>query len=254
MAITFAVRGNNTTAYFAAGNSVPGVVGTASVTTTAATDCIGGSYINLDQGVFGQHMLSYDGFNNLPTGQQWSFLLRAASVSTTDSNQMFSTGFPTNAFLNEARFSGSGLIPFTVLNVAGSTLDTLNITQSYVASAFYDYFWTLDTSLTTNNHIAYLNSTATGTASTGATRIGASGPGSFITLGAQNLAGQNSTRIWVNEFVIWNAIINPASVVMTTNTTAALNGSARTTFVGVSASRGDIPITTQLGLGVRRMY
>lgn len=238
MAIVFAVRGTSTTAFFSGGFPTPTTYGSANVSASVAAGVIGGSTLDLDQGAFGQHSLSYNGYQNISLTQQWSILIRCAVGSTSDANQFFAIGAYGQLGTLQWRNGGVGLLPLTSTDYAGSTLVTLNITQAATIGAYYDYFCTFDGSLAAANQITYLNSTATGTASTGATRTAYStGFGTGIILGAQNAAGQNSTRLFVNEFVIWNTIVNPTSVVLT-NTTAALNGTARTAFVQVTASTG----------------
>ena len=225
------------TAYHAGGMGVPTSVGTVSITSSTASGVIGGSYINLDQGALGQHALYYNGLSNIPATQQVSVLCRCATSTTASAAQMFYFGLPANIGGNLARFGGNGVIPYTTTDLTGSTIVTLNETLAAVQNQFYDFFWSCDFSLTTNNFIAWRDNTAVGTASTSVTRaIVTPQYGSIVALGSQNAAAQSTTQLYLNEFVIWDTIINPTTVSLTTG--SGLNGSARTAFVQVSNSVG----------------
>jgi hypothetical protein len=242
MSIVFAVRGTSTTAYFAGGFPSPTSIGTVSITSSTAAGVIGGSYINLDQGALGQHMLSYNGHLNLPATQQYSVLMRCAMSNTASAAQFFYFGMPCNALGNEARWGGAGVVPFTGLDNAGNTLITQNQTVAAAQNQFYDFFWTCDFSQTTNNFLTWRDNTAISTASTGAARIAINPTlGSLLVLGAQNLFGQSTTQLYLNEFVMWNTIMTPSTIALTSGT--GLNGSARTAFVQVANSVGGTGLT-----------
>jgi hypothetical protein len=256
LAVTFALRGNSLTAYYAPAGGFGGVLGTASITSSTASGVIGGSYIDLDQGAFGIHGLVYPGGSNLPAGQQFSLLMRVAVQSTADANQLFWKGLPGSSIVDQARFSGTSIIPFTTIDNAGNTLGTLNYTAAWAVNQYYDLVFTGDLSLTTNNQILWKDGTSVQTASSGSTRAAYPSPGAaFLMFGSQNLAAQNSCRIRLVESVIWNTIINPASVPLADGTTASLNGSARTSFVqatqlnGTAGGNAFIP-----SLGLRQFF
>lgn len=237
MSIVFAVRGTNMTAYHAGGMGVPSIGGTVSITSSTASGVIGGSYINMDQGALGQHALYYNGLANIPATQQFSVLCRCATSTTASAAQMFYFGFPAGIASGLARFGGTGVIPFTVTDLTGSTIVTLNETFGATQSVFYDFFWTCDLSLITSNFISWRDGVANGTLSTSSTRAATTTQyGAIIALGSQNAAAQSTTQLYLNEFVIWDSIINPTTVALTTG--SGLNGSARTAFVQVTNSVG----------------
>lgn len=57
-------------------------------------------------------------------------------------------------------------------------------------------------------------------------------------IGTQSTSAQNQTRIKLNEFVIWDTIIDPTSVACG-GSNVSLNGSSRANFVDVTAFTGD---------------
>jgi hypothetical protein len=61
--------------------------------------------------------------------------------------------------------------------------------------------------------------------------------GMFIAIGTQNNNAFNQTRIKVNEFVIWDDIIDPTNVALVGGN-GSLNGSSRTNFVSVTNTTG----------------
>lgn len=258
MAITFAVRGNSMTAYYAQGTASPFQNGTVSLVSSTASGVIGGSYIDLDQGVSANHGLFYNGEGNIPLTQQMSILVRAAHVATATQAQMFYIGGPAGTWANQARFSGNGIIPFSYTDaITGNSLATQNYTVALTQGRFYDFVWLLDASLTTGALTLYVDGAAVATTAGSGTRAAlASARAFFIALGTQNANAQSTTRMFLNEFVIWDNIINPASVTISTGVTASLNGTARTSFVNSLALAGASVTSARTGvtLGTPRMF
>lgn len=237
MSVVFAVRGTAKKAIYSGGLGTPTELGTNSVDAGAGTGIIGNSIINLDQGSVAQHSLAYEGRNNIPAGQQFSILMRCAPGTTGTAIQMFSVTLPYNAYGFQARFSGAGTIVATYLDSAGSTNATQTYSFAYVAGTYYDLVWLLDTSLTTAALVLYKDGSSVASTN-GSTRTAYPAQyGSLITLGSQNAAAQNSTQIKLNECVIWNTIIDPTSVALTSGT-GSLNGASRTAFVDVTTFEG----------------
>lgn len=233
MGIVFALRGTSKNALYTGGFKTPAEYGTNSVD-AGDIDHV----INLDQSSFAQHALHYDGRLALPTTQQWSILARVATGSTTDSNQIFYAGGGCQFYGQQARFSGSGTIVFTHMGSDGNTNTTQTYSFAYAAGTYYDLVWTNDLSITTNALNLWKDGVKVSTTTNSATRAAIPYQyGLQLLIGSQNAAAQNSTRLKVSEFVIWDSIIDPTSVALTGGT-GSLNGAPRTQYVNASSLEG----------------
>jgi hypothetical protein len=212
-------------------------IGTVTVDSVGGT--IGGSILNLDQSSFGQRALIYPGQGNLPTGQQMSILIRCAFGDTTNALQMFYAGGMGSHWANQARASGAGTIVATVAQKdTGASLLNQTYTYAYTTATYYDIVYLIDGSLTTSAVKTYRDGSLVVTSNTSATRSSLSSSiGTMIGLGIQNSSAQNQTRIKIEEFVIWDSIIDPTSVTLTSGS-GSLNGASRSAYVDVVQSNG----------------
>lgn len=258
MAITFAVRGSSVTAFRAVGGAAPALYGTTSVDAVTASGVIGNSIINLDQGSVGQRALAYNGVNNLPTGQTLSILMRFALGTTAAAAQLFYFGGSVANWSQQSRSSGTGIIVTGYTDTpGGATLGTNSYTVALTTGIYYDFCWLIDGTKTSGALITYANGTAVSTTAGSGTRAAlASQIGSVILLGTQNAVAQGTTQIKLNEFVIWDTIIDPTAVALANDTTASLNGSARTSFVAANALNGTANLGggAAPGLGIRQLF
>jgi hypothetical protein len=240
MAVVFAVRGTSATAYFAGGRAGSASYGTTSIVSGAGTGIIGNSIINLDQTSFGQRSLCFDGRGNIPTGQKMSILIRMAPGDTSNALNLFYVGGNASNWGNQARLTGASQIAST-FNQTPAGASILNQTAAWVYSAgtYYDVVYLIDGTLTTGAVKLYIDGSLNTTSNFSATRAAlASDIGSLIAIGTQSAQSQNQTRIKVNEFVIWDTIIDPTSVACG-GSNVSLNGSSRANFVDVTAFNGD---------------
>lgn len=240
MAITFALRGNSKTAFRAVGDAAAAQVGTVTIAAGGID-----SLIDMDQaaGAIAQHSLIYKGAGNLPTGQQMSILLSFSVAAATDVAQLFYLGGPTANWGNQSRTSGSNTLATSILQkTTGASIAAPNTAWTPVATTIYDVLYTLDGSLTTAALNTYVDAVLLATTNASATRaaIDVGNLQSFmIILGAQNTVAQNSTRIKVREMVIWDTIIDPTAVTLTTGA-GSLNGAARVAYVEATALNGAV--------------
>lgn len=235
MAVVFAVRGTSKTAYYAGGYATPYEMGSNSVDAGSGTGIIGDSVINLDQGAFAQHALIYEGLHNLPTGQKMSVLIRFATGSTGDVNELFYVGGIGSHWGLQSRLNGAAQVVSTV-SQKDTGVSLLNSTQAftYATATYYDLVWLIDGTLTTGAYKLYKDGSLLTTSNTSATRAAmANQYGMMIGLGTQNNNAFNQTRIKINEFVIWDEIIDPTNVALVGGN-GSLNGSSRTAFVDVT--------------------
>ncbi len=236
MAITLSVRGTGTQAYYSLGMGVPKVFGTVSVDAGAGTGIIGNSVINLDQGSFGQRALLYPGYMNIPTTQTISILMRCAFGDTSNALNMLSVGGLANDSLNQARASGAGTIAYAFSQKdTGASLVAPNPAVTYTTATYYDFVWLINGTLTTGAVKFYQDNSLILTSAFSSTRAAlTSTVGMMIALGMQNANTQTQTRIKVNEFVLFDTIIDPSSVACG-GSNVALNGASRSAFVDTPA-------------------
>lgn len=230
----FHLKGTGLTAYRALGKSAASQYGTVSIVAGAGTGIIEDSYINLDQGAFGQRGLVYDGNLNLPVTQKCSVLIRCSPGDTTNLLNLFYFGGQASNWGNQSRFNGAGGLSTTCNQTpAGASLINQTGTLSYSAGTWYDLVWVIDGTLTTGALKFYVDGTLITTSAFSATRAALTEfMGSAICIGMQNTVGQNQTRIKLGEFVIWDEIIDPTASGLN------LSGSGRTSFVTSTAFDG----------------
>ncbi len=241
MGLIFQVRGTGTQAYYSRGPGAAATYGTVTVDAGAGTGIIGNSVINLDQGSFGQRSLIYDGHGNMPTGQKCSIHVRCTPGDTTNLLNLFGVSGYAGNWNNQSRFSGAGALSAAFGQTpAGGSLLSQTGTYAYATGTYVDYVYLIDGSLTTGAVLFYVNASLTTTSAFSATRAAlASSIGATIALGSQSAAAQNQTRIKLNEFNIWDTIIDPTSVALTSGT-GSLNGASRTAFVDAVQSNGSL--------------
>jgi hypothetical protein len=239
MAVTFALRGNSTTAYRALGVATPSPVGT--VTTT--TGGING-LIDMDQaaGAIAQHTLIYPGARSISTTQKLSILMSFQLASAADVAQLFYIGGPASNWGQQARTSGSNTLVSTVnQKTTGASLVGPATAWTPTANTIYDVVWVIDGTLTTGFLKTYVNGVllaSTNSASTRAALDANMMSTTIIMIGAQNALAQNSTRLKLNEFVLWDTAIDPTVNQALTSGNGMLSGATRTAYVDAVAFDG----------------
>lgn len=259
MAITFALRGTSKTPYYSAGISTYTDLGAGSIIDAGAgtTGKIGANVINMDQGAWDIYGLVYRGERNLPTGQQMSILMRVAFGSTTDANELFYIGGAAANSGNQSRISGAGNLVST-FNQKSTGVSLATKTQAWAPTigTFYDIVFLLDGSLTTGAFVCYVDGSVLGTgANFSATRPAPASLMHLIMLGVQDSNSFAKTRLWIDEVVIFDTIITPGSIALTSGT-GSLNGASRTAYVSATAFNGDSidPGTTHVENGVNYVF
>ncbi len=127
-----------------------------------------------------------------------------------------------------------------ITNVNGTILaNSLTLsTTAPTTTVYQDWLVTWDGSSTASKIIWYIDAVSTGTATAGGAW---SNPQDTtltdsITIGSV-AGGVNNVQMYVNEMVIWNYVIDPTAVALTTGT-GSLNGTSRTAFVDVASYDG----------------
>jgi hypothetical protein len=242
MAITFAVRGNSLDARYSKSGKVPSLfVTTSSITVIsgAGTGIIGDAYINQANATFIAGLL-YPGASSLPQGQAWSVLIRALRPSANDT-ALWSFKSPLDNSREYARMlysQGAGAFYF-----AASTKENTDIFP----------FGSLGGVMTTNTWFDIVL-TCTGTTAAGGLKFYLDGalvstntltrafvsPISYMNKNILvGYGGIETAQMRTNEFVVWDEVIDPTAVQLTSGV-GSLNGVSRTAFVDVAAFDGQV--------------
>lgn len=245
MAIVFAVRGDSLTARYSTGypesvSSVPSVI-----TVTADAGVLGGSRIDMtNTGAF--KCLTWDGAKNSGESRAFSILMRfkAAYTGTPAAARAYTSlgvgRVQTGPFLDfwHAQTTGNFMVygkneaNQIVFNSAsfGAVSPTLDDQ--------HDLVFTWDGTTAADAANLYFDATLVGSATAGFD-LNASWSSKYfgvIAVGA-GLFGASNSSFSLVEYVIWDSVIDPTSVALTTGL-GSLDGEARTAFVDVAAING----------------
>lgn len=250
MAITFALRGDSLTPrYNGTGGPGYGAVSVAGtpVWTVANASAIGGTCIDLGHaGVYQQHHVHYNGVGNWPTTIACSVLVRVAFYSLTNPCGMWMC-----AAAGRHGSYGQGSLAMRVdstniqmqqgTDLGGTGIAAVDfahggLTAGTAVSTFYDIVMTFTGDATANGCTVYLDGSSLGS-TTGAAWGTSPRIENFrdLVIGASyNLYASYQQ---VNELVIWDEVIDPTNVTLTSGA-GSLNGASRTAFVDVTATDG----------------
>lgn len=254
MAIIWALRSDNSdfNARYSAASLAPSIhyssVANAAPTYDVDATAIGGNSFNLDRATTTSRNLSYQA-KGVFSNTAFSILMRAklsvagtlGLIEISPSATFQDNWFAAYTVTNDWRIRLFNETPAAAANganiyVAAPTLNT-----------WLDLLWTWDGTTTANAVKLWIDGTNVGSL-TAAVAQGAkdSSRTEYITLGG--ISNLITARLRVNEVVIWDSVIDPSAVTLTSGS-GALNGASRTAFVDVttldgSASAGGSSIVT----------
>ncbi len=233
--VIFSLRPDSFNARYAPGGATGNKsISTPTIDAGAGTGIIGNSVINLDQGATSTYGVFYRGTGNIPKTQKFSVLLRCALGTTSGTLALFGLGGFPNIGNMGAFFVSNSLRGFTENYTNASDIMTINESWTPSTATYYDIVYLIDMSTTSTNSKVYVDGVQVGSSR---------GPSSTwssnrlvehmqIALGSTYFGGTTSTRMKVNEFVIWDDIIDPTSGGLN------LNGASRSSFVTASVLDG----------------
>lgn len=239
MAITFAVRGDSLNARYSNAGKTPGNFNSevAVVSSGAGFDQ---NYLNFSANGNNKG-LYYPGRTNLPSGRACSILIRCTLEDLGSFMGLWDFGGP--HALEVGRFSlvksNSTTLNTNMFGETGSALiNNVTKTWSPTISTIYDIVMVTPGDTTSNGTILYIDGVSIGTFTPGGSWPATRNRDllSHICLGQTNAVSYS--RIKVYEFVIWDSVIDPTSVALTSGT-GSLNGASRTAFVDVASFDGD---------------
>ena len=241
MAITFALRGDSENARYSTDGNTPGKLGPSNraAVTTDEAGINGSSSIDMVGAGSGVRQLLYNGRANTPANRTRSILMRVKFASTA-SLGLFNLGVMTRNpanYIGASTTAGSEIIVYTGNN-SGATDSGTTTSAGLGTSAWHDIVVTWDGGANLDVWVDGVRRLQ----DTGITRTLDSPfleedqlAVSHIMLGG-NFVNFNS-HYSVDEFVVWDEVIDPTSVTLTSGS-GSLNGSSRAAYVDVAASDG----------------
>lgn len=249
MAIKFALRGDTLAAYYAnhIGNN-PGKINDLTtsfdptILATTASDVIGGSFINIDNNTSTSNGLAYPGFSNTSNTITTSILIRFAMGFTGGNFGIFAVagpGSPGNNAISVPWLTGA-LWGYAGHGDGTFLVNHATINPGITINEFNDLVIVHNGLATAGGFLMYLNG-VTLSSDTPSNNMGERRQEltTSIILG-QASQGFNSGRMKVNEFVIWDEVIDPNNITLVdassgiTSTGGSLNGGTRDSWVDVS--------------------
>lgn len=247
MGAVFAWRGNSLNPRFSWGPKfgIPSASSSGNLPAIVSDGtAIGGSALSLDAGdasTQNRNMNFHGRILGPSTSRKYSVLVRIKLDSATYGGHIgfWLLGVPTS--MTPSGFGLGRLSNGDCRTIAGDQLGVNRLNSNFTTSwspttaAWLDFLYTIDATLTTNNVKMYVDGSQLGSSlSFNATTHWPDNPADYINnliLGRVSWdVGTTFSRF--NEVVIWDEIVNPASVALVGGT-GALNGASRTEFVDV---------------------
>lgn len=253
MAETFALRGDSLTARYSSAGSEPALFGAndPAAVTTDHPGINGVSSIDLAGSFLTLRPIQYIGRTNTPAGKPRSILVRVKFASFGASNGIISMGgslVSAASSINHTSMyatTGGEITAYVANNLAQTDFGTTsgasltNVATDAGSAVWHDIVltWTGDT--TANGLEVWVDGTRrlqdTMTRALATYSANEQLCSSQITIGA----GYNisNTHLFLDEVVIWDTVIDPTSVTLTSGS-GSLNGASRTAYVDVPAYDG----------------
>lgn len=238
MAITFAVRGSSFDAYYSAGfnDGIPSDA--ALITIGANAGALSGSLYDMTSAT--AKYVAWNGQANAGESRAFSALMRLKANYTnspTGDRALFGFGASRNGlgpFLEFWHSSGGNITVHGRNEANGGTFSVASFgSWQPTSGTYYDLVFTWDGTTTSNAAKFYVDGTLLGQI-TAAAALASSWKSSYfnpILVGAVHDVYVNN--FYLDEFVIWNSVIDPTSVGLVSGT-GSLNGASRTSLVSVS--------------------
>lgn len=244
--VVFALRGNSiqarhssagkTPASFTSAGSVPIATGT-----SGFTGEIGGSSINMNLSSGANKYLMFPGGLNLPQTPGISVLMRCSLDDLTSFMGLWNIGIggiscPGMLQLNS---TNTGALAVTQIDFSFLTgINNVSVAGGLSTGTLYDIVFTWDGTTGASAANLYVNNSNIKqyTSTHGWASIAAQFQ-PLLSIGG--FSGTNYYKGWINEFVVWSGVINPASV-SCGGSNVALNGNSRSAFVDCNSFDGSV--------------
>lgn len=252
--VTFAVRGNSLNALYSKSGSTPGLYNATTppaVVTASQTGLIGGAYIDMYKNNASRRALLYPGQKNFSTNPGISILMRCAFVDNASIGGIWQIGGPWQTITPSGMYlfyvGGQFRIAMydetgtAIGNGFGTGLDNYTIGFfTPTVGQYYDILMTSTGVASTTGYTLYVDGSIVGQAQEATSIQNPRDVGLMTHISIGTVAFDvNAPYIYVNEFVIFDGVVNPASVQLTSGL-GALNGQSRTAFVQAAAFDGTV--------------
>lgn len=241
--VVFAVRGSSTTAHFSGGYKHPTELpSTKSITSDAGA--LSGNYINMTSAGF--HSVVYSGMNNTPNGRAISVLMRmrpSYSGAPAAVRGLFSVegGIGSNSagflLFHENTVGGIKIIGRKLDNNATFNNVSFGNWTTNVSGTYYDLVFTWDGTTGSNAGKFYIDNSLLGQLTASNEMPSTLTNYFYKSIAMGSSSGVGIAALGVDEFVIWDSVIDPSSVALVGGS-GALNGASRSALVDISAYNG----------------
>lgn len=234
MGIVFYANGASFNAVYAPGGNIPFKFNPSQITTQSA----GLSGTVYDLSATQTKFVSWTGYKNTPNGRAVSVLIRAAPqyTGTPASNWAYwsiATGHASasNIFpFMELRHLTNGNLAILGKNESGGTTMNSGAAWSPTSGTYYDLVFTWDGTTTANAVKIYVNGTLLSQATSALAMSSGWTNTDWHDINIAATPNVNLSKMYVDEFVIWDSVIDPTSVTLESGT-GSLNGASRTSLV-----------------------
>lgn len=238
--VKFCLRGDSLNARYAPGGATPGNIAGVTQVNASGIGIIGAGYLDLSASLAARGLV-FPGPGNFPTSNKFSVLIRCCFINSFSPDMgLWALGFPqqlgTAGIVQQAGTVFQDVESLTAVSDIGANQGNIATTlgQYFDIVALYDMTTTADGSLqlfVDGVQIGSNNNTSTWGSSRALV-------GYVLGIGAASpYIGQ--TRIRVNEFVVWDGVIDPTNIQLDSGI-GSLNGQTRTSFVTAAALDGSI--------------
>lgn len=238
MGIKFALRSDNANfhARYSKAGKEPGIIQTAPgfITYDADASAIGGHVINMDQGVNVARSLNYPA-RNLTTSREISVLMRCyfpvASINTGFFDRGSGQANVKNRFSTWHTSANNWVVSVSNALNSAQNVNPLASSVPLTTGAWIDLLWTWIGTNAANGLKLYIDASLIAQAAiSGVTLADPLDPNilNYLCFGGGN--GATTCRYLLNEAVIWDEVIDPTNVQLTTGM-GSLDGAARAAFV-----------------------
>ena len=252
--LVFHAKGSSFTADLAAGGGVGVQFNSGKIST--ASGGISGTVWDLTD-TSGVKFLSYPGAYNTQNSRAWSVLFRIAPgyTGTPAGSRAFgclTAGVgATSAYFEWRHDITTANLTMASKNETSATYTTASFgTWSPTSGTFYDVVFVGDGTTTANNVKCYVDASAIGSGLTPTTALTSSWANTwFKSICIGSSPNTTASAFKLDEFAIWDGVIDPTSVALTSGT-GSLNGASRSALLAVTAFGG--PFTGSRGRWVNK--
>lgn len=260
MAITFAVRGDSLDARYSTAGKTPARLGALAPpeVTTDEPGINGVNSIDLAGAFLTFRGLNYIGRENTPSVATRSVLIRVKFASLSSTMGLFYMGGSNRSETNGfgARVEATPEIRVYVANESGQIDNGITSSSGLGTTNWHDIVFTWDGTTSANGLKVYVDGVEklsdTMSRSLPTYDTNQQNACSNIVIGPCSPGAAQNVHFYVDEFVVWDEVIDPTSVTLTSGS-GSLNGSSRSTYVEVDAldaKNNTFPTEVQVESGV----